>query len=168
MFEPIVDLVKVISQVERFFQQARLRPRRVAGGTWIIQGVGTTAGGQNVDVWVRVIPDVGGTLVFESFTNMLPDPTLPGFSSGNMLALFRDLLELNGGGASGDAYFTIKDLPTGPGSHQSAISVEIRRPIRGLDFDEFQRCLTHVAVLADENDERLAHEFNAPKIRVQV
>jgi hypothetical protein len=109
-----------------------------------------------------------GTLVVESYINLLPDPTAPGFSQANMLALCRDLLEFNGSDSSGDAYFAIRELPAGLGSAIPAITVELRRPIRGLDPEEFQRCISHVAVLADENDERLARDFNAQKIRMQI
>jgi hypothetical protein len=162
------DLSRVVSQIEGYFARWGVRPRQVQPGHWLLRGVGTLKGGRNVDVVIRVLPEMQGTLVIESYINLLPDPTAPGFSQGDMLALCRDLLEFNGKDGSGDAYFAIRELRTGSYSVQPVITVSTRRPIRGLDFEEFKRCIVHVATLADENDERLTRDFNAPKVRMGV
>lgn len=166
MLSMLSDLSRVIRQIESYFIQLNVRARRIGQGMWMLRNVGSVRGGSNIDVIIRVIPEMQGTLVVESYINMLPDPTAPGFSSGNMLALCRDLLEFNGADRSGDACFAIRELPTGRRSTAPAITVGLRRPIRGLDPEEFLRCINHVAILADENDERLAREFNAQKIRM--
>jgi len=168
MLRMSAGMVQAITQVEGFFKRWNVTPRRVGAGMWIIQGVGTVKGGRNVDVMIRITPAMGGTLAVVAHINLLPDPTTPDFSTENLLALCRDLLEFNGMDQSGDACFAIRELPTGQGPALSAITVEIRRPIRGLDYEEFQRSVSHVASLADENDERLEREFRAPKIRMQI
>ena len=159
------DLSQVMAQIESYFRHWNIKPQRPGRGMWVIRNIGTFSGGANIDVIIRVIPHMNGTVVVESYTNLLPDPTAPSFSPGTMLALCRDLLEFNGRDDAGDAHFAIKELPLGQRS-TPAVTVGIRRPLRGLDPDEFMRCIQHVATLADENDERLAREFNAQKLRL--
>jgi hypothetical protein len=168
MLNMLSDFSRVVAQIESYFRHLNMRPKRTSQATWVLRNIGTAKGGSNVDIIVRVISEMQGTLVVESYTNVLPDPTARGYSTANMLALCRDLLEFNGSDTSGDAYFAIRELPVGPHSRLPAIAVELRRPIRGLDPEEFLRCISHVAILADENDERLTREFNAKKIRVSM
>ena len=164
----LANVAAVASQIEGYFARWGVNPRQIQPGHWLLRNVGTLKGGRNVDIVVRVIPAMGGTLVVESYTNLLPDPRSRGFSQADMLALCRDLLEFNGKDDSGDAYFGIRELQTGRYSTQPFVTVSTRRPVRDLDFEEFKRCIVHVATLADENDERLTREFGAPKARMGV
>lgn len=163
----VFDMAQAAAKVNGFFKKLNIPARVLAGGSWLISGIGTTKGGSNIDIMVRITPAAGGTLAIEAYTNLLPNPQTQGFSTENMLALCRDLLEFNGLDNSGDAYFSIRELTIGQNKLPPSITVEIRRPLRGLDHEEFIRCVNHVAIAADENDERLTREFNAPKMRMQ-
>jgi hypothetical protein len=73
--------------------------------------------------------------------------------AGVHLALFRRLLEMNGGGLANAAFGIIGDRVV-------AVS---ERPTEGLGAEEVEQTVRHLAAVADTFDDRLAKEFGATK-----
>jgi hypothetical protein len=73
--------------------------------------------------------------------------------AAKQLAVCRRLLELNAGGLSNAAFGLV-------GEHIVAVS---ERPTPGLDGQELEQMVRHLAAVADTFDDRLANEFGAAK-----
>lgn len=111
----------------------------------------------SVGVYVVVAPDVD-KVVFKAFINLLPDP-----ATGKVLPLYYHLLDMNDAPDTGLAYFAIVASEE-VGAEHDVISVESKRPIVDISFDEFQACLKTVGEVSNQWMERLEQEFEAPRI----
>jgi hypothetical protein len=111
----------------------------------------------DVGVYVVIAPDVD-KVVFKAFINTLPDP-----STGKVLPLYYHLLDMNDAPDTGLAYFAIVASEEVGGQHD-VISVESKRPIVDISFEEFSACLKTVGEVAHQWMERLETEFEAPRI----
>lgn len=110
-----------------------------------------------VGIYVVVQPGLD-ILLFKAFINSLPDP-----STGKVLPLYYHLLDMNDAPETGLAYFAIVASEE-VGSQHDVISVETKRPIIDISFDEFQLCLNAVAEVASQWMVRLEEEFAAPRV----
>jgi hypothetical protein len=81
-----------------------------------------------------------------------PVVTLPA-DTGKHGALFRRLLEINAAGLANAAFGLV-------GERVVAVS---ERPAEGLDAEEVEQMVRHLAAVADTFDDRLEKEFGAPK-----
>ena len=111
----------------------------------------------NVGVYVVVSPNVD-KVVFKSFINTLPDP-----ATGKVLPLYYHLLDMNDEPDTGLAYFAIVASEE-VGSPHDVISVESKRPIIDISFEEFKACLDTVGEVSTRWMDRLEREFEAPRI----
>jgi hypothetical protein len=111
----------------------------------------------NVGVYVVVDPDED-KVVFKSFINTLPDP-----ATGKVLPLYYCLLDMNDAPDTGLAYFAIVASEEVGGEHD-VISVESKRPIIDISFEEFKACLKTVGDVSNQWMDRLEQEFEAPRI----
>lgn len=112
---------------------------------------------QDVGVHIVVLPE-HNLVIFKTFINFLPDP-----ASGKLLPLYYHLLDMSDEPSTGMAYFSIVaseelDLKS------DVISVETKRPIVDISFEEFKTCLQTVGEVANLWIERLETEFDAPRI----
>ncbi|MGD0675558.1 MAG: YbjN domain-containing protein [Polyangiaceae bacterium] len=73
--------------------------------------------------------------------------------SGNQVALFRRLLELNAGGLANAGFGLLADR----------VVVVSERPAADLDDAEVEQIVRHTAAVADTFDDRFEKEFGAPK-----
>jgi hypothetical protein len=81
-----------------------------------------------------------------------PVVTLPQ-DAGKHLALFKRLLELNANGLVNSAFGVVGER----------VVVVSERPAEGLDAEEVDQIVRHLAAVADTYDDRLAEEFSAKK-----
>ncbi|HEC22720.1 MAG TPA: hypothetical protein ENI95_07370 [Chloroflexi bacterium] len=112
---------------------------------------------ENVGLIVLVIPD-HNIVIFKTFINFLPDP-----ASGKLLPLYYHLLDMSDEPETGLAYFAIvaaEEL----GAEKDIISVETKRPIADISFEEFITCVRAVGEVANRWMERLEKEFEAPRV----
>nr|MBN1229389.1 hypothetical protein [Anaerolineae bacterium] len=109
---------------------------------------------QDVGVHVLVLAD-HNIVIFKTFINFLPDP-----ESGKILPLYYHLLDMSDEPQTGMAYFAIVAAEE-IGSERDAISVETKRPIADISFEEFKACLGVVGEVANLWMQRLAEEFDA-------
>ncbi len=110
-----------------------------------------------VGVYVVVSPE-RDILVFKAFINTLPDP-----ASGKVLPLYYHLLDMNDAPEIGLAYFAIVASEEVGGDHD-VISVETKRPIIDISFEEFELCLNAVGEAANQWMPRLEEEFEAARV----
>ncbi len=111
----------------------------------------------DVGIHVVVLPQ-HNMVIFKSFINFLPEP-----SSGKLLPLYYHLLDMSDNPDTGLAYFSIvasEELKT----ERDIISVETKRPIADISFEEFKANLEAVGEVANKWMNRLESEFNAPKV----
>ncbi|MBN1428451.1 MAG: CesT family type III secretion system chaperone [Anaerolineae bacterium] len=97
-------------------------------------------------------------LTFKAYINLLPDP-----ATGKVLPLYYHLLDMSDEPETGQAYFAIVASEEVGGEHD-VISVECKRPIVDISFDEFTACLQAVSSVANQWMDRLEEEFDAPKV----
>lgn len=112
---------------------------------------------ERVAVYILAVPS-HDLVIFKSFINFVPDP-----NSGMVLPLYYHLLDMNDEPETGDAYFAIvagEEI----GKEQDAISVEVKRPITDISFDEFMRCVVSVGDVSNRYMLKLANEFKAPPV----
>ena len=112
---------------------------------------------QNIGVHIHVIPG-HDLVIFKAFINFLPDP-----STGKVLPLYYHLLDMNDEPDTGLAYFSIvaaEELNT----DNDIISVETKRPITDISFDEFNNCLQTVGEVSNRYIDSLEQTFDAPRI----
>jgi hypothetical protein len=81
-----------------------------------------------------------------------PVVTLPQ-EAGKHLTIFKRLLELNANGLVNSAFGLVGDR----------VVVVSERPTEGLDAEEVDQIVRHLAAVADTYDDRLAKEFGAKK-----
>jgi len=112
---------------------------------------------QEVGLHIVVLPDAN-MVIFKAFTNFLPDAT-----SGKILPLYYHLLDMNDEPQTGLAYFAIVAAEE-VGSDRDMISVETKRPIADMTFEEFQQCAGTVGEVANLWMNKLAEEFDAPVV----
>lgn len=112
---------------------------------------------ERVSVHIRAIPQQD-LVIFKSFINFVPDP-----NTGMVLPLYYHLLDKSDHPETGDAYFTIAASEE-IGTERDAISLESRRPLTDMSFEEFRRCLSSVALASDRYIVKLRDEFQAPPI----
>jgi hypothetical protein len=110
-----------------------------------------------VGVHVVVAPEQD-ILTLKAFINFLPDP-----ATGKVLPLYYHLLDMSDAPETGLAYFAIVASEEVGGEHD-VISVECKRPIVDITFEEFTACLRAVGSVANEWMNRLEEEFEAPKV----
>jgi hypothetical protein len=110
-----------------------------------------------VGIYVVVQPGQD-ILLFKSFINTLPDP-----ATGKVLPLYYHLLDMNDALETGLAYFAIVASEEVGGDHD-VISVETKRPIVDITFEEFELCLKAVSEVANRWMVRLEEEFAAMRI----
>jgi hypothetical protein len=97
-------------------------------------------------------------LTFKAFINFLPDP-----ATGKVLPLYYHLLDMSDAPETGLAHFAIVASEEVGGEHD-VISVEVKRPIADISFDEFAACLKSVGTVANQWIDRLEEEFDAPRV----
>ena len=112
---------------------------------------------ENVGVHIVVLPD-HNLVIFKAFINFLPDP-----STGKVLPLYYHLLDMSDEPQTGMAYFAIVAAEALE-LEKDVISVETKRPIADISFDEFQGCLQIVGEVANQWIDRLEEEFGAPRV----
>ncbi len=112
---------------------------------------------ENVGLHVLVRPE-HNMVIFKTFINFLPDP-----ESGKILPLYYHLLDMSDEPETGMAYFAIVASEQ-IGSERDAISVETKRPIADMSYEEFVSCLRIVGEVANLWMDRLEAEFGAPRI----
>jgi len=112
---------------------------------------------KDVGVHVLALPGIN-LVIFKTFINFLPDPT-----GGKILALYYDLLDKNDAPDTGLAYFSIVAAEE-VGAERDVISVETKRPLIDMSFEEFTNCLTIVGEVANVQMVRLAEEFGADPV----
>jgi hypothetical protein len=110
-----------------------------------------------IGVHVVVVPDQD-ILTFKAFINFLPDP-----ATGKVLPLYYHLLDMSDAPETGLAYFAIVASEEVGGEHD-VISVECKRPIVDITFEEFTACLKAVGNVANQWLSRLEEEFDAPRV----
>jgi hypothetical protein len=111
----------------------------------------------DVGIHVVVLPQ-HNIVIFKAFINFLPEP-----SSGKLLPLYYHLLDMSDEPDTGLAYFSIvasEELKT----DRDIISVETKRPIADISFEEFKANLEAVGEVANKWIGRLENEFDAPKV----
>ncbi len=131
---------------------------RVSKGTHLDESGRCRLQFEDVGVYVVAMPE-HNLIIFKTFINTLPDP-----STGKLLPLYYHLLDMNDEPETGMAYFSIvaaEELA----SEQDVISVETKRPIVDISYEEFHECLKIVGEVANRWIERLEAEFNAPRIK---
>jgi hypothetical protein len=111
----------------------------------------------DVGVHIVVLPD-HNLVIFKTFINFLPDP-----STGKVLPLYYHLLDMSDEPQTGMAYFAIVAAEALE-FERDVISVETKRPIADISFDEFQGCLQIVGEVANQWIGRLEEEFGAPRV----
>ncbi len=112
---------------------------------------------EQVGVHIVVLPDAN-MVIFKTFINYLPDP-----DSGKILPLYYHLLDMSDHPQTGMAYFSIvaaEEL----GEEHDVISVETKRPIADMSYDEFVSCLRTVGEVGNMWMGRLETEFGAPHV----
>lgn len=112
---------------------------------------------EDVGVHVVVQPD-HNIVIFKAFINFLPAP-----ETGKILPLYYHLLDQSDEPQTGMAYFAIvasEEL----GSERDAISVETKRPIADISYEEFVACVKTVGEVANLWMPRLEEEFDAPRV----
>ena len=112
---------------------------------------------QEVGLHIVVLPDAN-MVIFKSFTNFLPDAT-----SGKILPLYYHLLDMSDNPQTGMAYFAIVAAEE-VGSDHDMISVETKRPIADMSFEEFEQCAQIVGEVANLWMHKLAEDFDAPVV----
>ncbi len=112
---------------------------------------------ENVGVHILVRPEAN-MVIFKTFINYLPDP-----STGKILPLYYHLLDMSDEPVTGMAHFAIVAAEQ-LGTEHDVISVEAKRPIADISFEEFTSCLQAVGEVANAWMERLEAEFGAPRI----
>ena len=112
---------------------------------------------QEVGLHIVVLPDAN-MVIFKSFTNFLPDAT-----SGKILPLYYHLLDMSDNPQTGMAYFAIVAAEE-VGSDHDMISVETKRPIADMSFEEFEQCARIVGEVANLWMHKLAEDFDAPVV----
>lgn len=112
---------------------------------------------ENVGLHVVALPD-DNMLLIKAFINFLPDP-----ETGKILPLYYHLLDMSDAPATGLAYFAIVASEE-MGAERDIISVETKRPIADISFEEFEICLKSVGEVANLWMGRLEAEFGAPPI----
>ena len=111
------------------------------------------------DVGVYVVVSTKRDLIlFKAFTNTLPEP-----STGKVLPLYYHLLDMNDAPETGLAYYAIVASEEVGGEHD-VISVETKRPIIDITFEEFNLCLKAVGDLANQAMGHLEEEFSAMRM----
>jgi hypothetical protein len=110
-----------------------------------------------VGLHIRVLPE-HNLIIFKTFTNFLPDP-----AEGTLLPLHYHLLDLNDEPMTGLAYFSIVDSRE-IGQEHDAISVETKRPLADMSFEEFESSVQAVGEVANIYMGRLEEMFGAPRI----
>lgn len=111
----------------------------------------------NVGLHLVVMPD-HNIVIFKTFINLLPDP-----ATGKLLPLYYHLLDMNDEPQSGLAYFSIVAAEQ-IGMEKDVISVETKRPIADISFEEFKAAMDAVGEVANLWMERLESEFGAPRV----
>ncbi|GAB4479449.1 MAG: hypothetical protein Kow00124_25150 [Anaerolineae bacterium] len=112
---------------------------------------------ENVGVHVVALPE-HNLVIFKTFINFLPDP-----ASGKLLALYYALLDKSDEPETGLAYFSIVAAEQ-IGAEKDVISVETKRPLADMSFEEFKVCIETVGEVANLWMQRLAEEFDAPPV----
>ncbi len=112
---------------------------------------------ENVGLHIVARPDAN-MVIFKAFINTLPDP-----EGGKILPLYYHLLDMSDEPQTGMAYFAIVASEE-IGGERDAISVETKRPIADMSYEEFVTCLRTVGEVANIWMERLEAEFGAPRI----
>jgi hypothetical protein len=112
---------------------------------------------ENVGVHIVVRPDAN-MVIFKTFINFLPAP-----ESGKILPLYYHLLDMSDEPETGLAYFAIVSSEQ-IGTDRDVISVEAKRPIADISFEEFVICLRIVGEVANQWMPRLEAEFDAPHV----
>ena len=112
---------------------------------------------QEVGLHIAVLPDAN-LVIFKSFTNFLPDA-----ASGKILPLYYHLLDMSDEPQTGMAYFAIVAAEE-VGAEHDMISVETKRPIADMSFEEFEQCAGVVGEVANLFMHRLEDEFGAPVV----
>jgi len=111
------------------------------------------------EVGVYVVVSTQRDLVlFKAFINTLPDP-----GTGKVLPLYYHLLDMNDAPETGLAYFAIVASEEVGGEHD-VISVETKRPIVDISYEEFSLCLNAVGDVANQWMTRLEGEFEAMRL----
>jgi hypothetical protein len=112
---------------------------------------------ENVGLHIIARPDEN-LLIFKAFTNFLPDP-----ETGKILPLYYHLLDMSDEPSTGLAYFAIVASEE-VGAESDMISVETKRPIADISYEEFETCLKSVGEVANLWMGRLEEEFGAVRI----
>lgn len=112
---------------------------------------------ENVGLHILVRPE-HNMVIFKTFINFLPAP-----ESGKILPLYYHLLDMSDEPETGMAYFAIVSSEQ-LGTERDVISVETKRPIADMTFEEFVSCLRIVGEVANHWMERLEKEFDAPRV----
>jgi hypothetical protein len=112
---------------------------------------------QNVGIHVVALPD-HNIVIFKAFINFLPEP-----ESGKILPLYYHLLDMSDEPQTGLAYFSLVAAEQ-IGAEKDAVSVETKRPIADISFEEFLACITAVGEVANAWMPKLAEEFQAPPV----
>jgi len=97
-------------------------------------------------------------ILFKAFINTLPDP-----NTGKVLPLYYHLLDMNDAPDTGLAYFAIVASEE-VGGERDVISVEVKRPIVDITYEEFTLCLNAVGDVANQWVGRLEEEFEAARM----
>jgi len=99
-------------------------------------------------IGINVLPDENYLILRSGFMRIPKENPLPFFRK--LLVLnFRDTL---------DAFFSIDD-------ERDMVFVNLRRPLEGLDYEEFARSLIIVAEVSDQYDKPLIEEFGSEEDR---
>lgn len=112
---------------------------------------------ENVGLHVVVSP-TNDIVIFKTFINFVPDP-----ASGKILPLYYHLLDMSDNPETGLAHFAIVASEE-VGAEHDMISVEVKRPISDISFEEFTACLRAVSGLANQYIVKLEEEFAAPRV----
>jgi hypothetical protein len=130
---------------------------RISSNTTLDEGGRCRIQYENVGVHIVVLPD-HNLVIFKTFINFLPDP-----STGKVLPLYYHLLDMSDEPQTGMAYFAIVAAEA-LDFERDVISVETKRPIADISFDEFTSCLQTVGEVANQWIDRLEEEFGAPRV----
>jgi hypothetical protein len=125
--------------------------------------VGLGPDGQCVLQWKSIIVYIVAVppqdlVIFKTFINFLPDS-----GTGMILPLYYHLLDMNDETETGFAYFAIVSGGDNPNA-RDVISVEVKRPISDISFDEFMGCLASVGEVSNRYIVKLQKEFQAPPV----
>lgn len=110
---------------------------------------------QGIRILVKSSPQ-SNIMIFKNYINFLP----AGVSDIQMANLCQFLLRQNDDPANLNAYFAIVRQEGGP----DVISVEMRRPITDINYDEFVNGFNSVANVSAKWRSRLQQEFNASPV----